>query len=211
MSKYAFCDDNCKHEVFTKEEVINLLYELINNGELPDSLDTSFVTRVKELNAGGYVTFWLGTQREYNALEEKPTNCLYIITDGTQEAEFQAIVRELVIKYDAAMQEAARAYNRTMVREFHSRQLAPGMAFTTPTNNSKLFTVLLDDSGATTGLTVDWQTVYQLGTVGYGYTVHVAVEGTTLNRTLTVMLNEDLTLTFTPPAGASILNICGYY
>lgn len=34
-----------------------------------------------EQNNGVYLSFWVGTQKEYDALESKPNNCLVIITD----------------------------------------------------------------------------------------------------------------------------------
>jgi hypothetical protein len=43
--------------------------------------DAAFITKVKESNAGGMLSFWVGTQAQYNALASIDKNCLYIITD----------------------------------------------------------------------------------------------------------------------------------
>ena len=40
-----------------------------------------YIESLKEMNAGGKFSFWVGTQAEYDALSEKMTNCFYIITD----------------------------------------------------------------------------------------------------------------------------------
>ncbi len=41
------------------------------------------VVRVKDTNGGKDVTFWTGTQAEYDALEKKELNRMYLITDDT--------------------------------------------------------------------------------------------------------------------------------
>ena len=39
--------------------------------------------RVLESNSGDALTFWAGTKEQYDAIPEKVTNCMYIITDDT--------------------------------------------------------------------------------------------------------------------------------
>lgn len=39
------------------------------------------VIRVRDTNGGKDITFWVGTQAQYNRLSEKILNCIYIITD----------------------------------------------------------------------------------------------------------------------------------
>jgi hypothetical protein len=77
---YCFCDSNCKFETMTKEQIIAAIAQAAENGLVIDE-DAAFITQVKEMNAGSALTFWRGTQAQYNALERVDGNCFYIITD----------------------------------------------------------------------------------------------------------------------------------
>lgn len=83
---YCMCDSNCKYETMTKEQILAAIAQAVETGSVGDC-DTGFITKVKETNSGGYVTFWVGTQAQYNALAENELNCLYIITDDTTKAD----------------------------------------------------------------------------------------------------------------------------
>lgn len=78
---YCFCGSNCKYETMTKEQILAAITQAVSTGSVGD-VDTGFVTTVKEKNGGRAVTFWVGTQAQYNALAEKEENCMYIITDS---------------------------------------------------------------------------------------------------------------------------------
>lgn len=77
---YVICADGCKFESMTKEQILTAIEQAIRTGEIKD-VDTGFVTKIKEQNAGKYISFWVGTQAQYNALTEKPENCMCIFTD----------------------------------------------------------------------------------------------------------------------------------
>lgn len=79
---YCFCGSNCKYETMTKEQILAAIANAINTGNV-GNCDTGFITKIKEQNSGGCVTFWVGTQAEYNAIAAKAINCMYIITDDT--------------------------------------------------------------------------------------------------------------------------------
>lgn len=79
---YCICEDNCKFETMTKEQIIAFVANAIATGSVGDC-DTGFVTRLKETNSGGYVTLWVGTRAQYEKIEEEVPNCIYIITDDT--------------------------------------------------------------------------------------------------------------------------------
>lgn len=83
---YCFCSSNCKYETMTKEQILAAIAQATGFDNVDP--DAGFITRVKEKNGGNYVTFWVGTQAQYNAIESKDTNCLYIITDDTTSADF---------------------------------------------------------------------------------------------------------------------------
>lgn len=88
---YVLCENNCKFESMTKEQILTAIEQAISTGEIGDC-DTGFITRIKEQNNGAGLTFWVGTQAEYNALDPKVNNCFYIITDDTTTAD---IAREI--------------------------------------------------------------------------------------------------------------------
>lgn len=83
---FCFCSSNCKYETMTKEQILAAIAQAVETGSVGDC-DTGFITKIKETNSGSYVTFWVGTQAQYNALENKAQNCMYIITDDTTKAD----------------------------------------------------------------------------------------------------------------------------
>lgn len=77
---YVLCDDNCRFESMTKEQILAAITQAVEGHEIGD-VDTGFVTTLKEQNKNTGLKFWVGTQAQYNALETKEPNCFYIITD----------------------------------------------------------------------------------------------------------------------------------
>ena len=47
-----------------------------------------YIESLKELNNNAKLTFWVGTQEEYESITEKTNNCFYIITDDTSFADY---------------------------------------------------------------------------------------------------------------------------
>lgn len=90
---YVLCDANCRHEGMTKEQILAVLQQAIDNKTLEGiNADAGFVTKLKEMNANKQVKLWLGTQAEYNALTTKEQDTLYLFTDDpTLEALEKAI------------------------------------------------------------------------------------------------------------------------
>jgi len=86
---YVYCEDNCKFEGMTKQQVINAITEA--TGATPTSVDDAFITMIKEQNGNRNLKFWVGTQAQYNALT--PANdVVYIITDGDALGDISARV-----------------------------------------------------------------------------------------------------------------------
>jgi len=83
MAFYVICDDDSKHEGMTKEQIWAAITQAASGSAVIDP-DAGVLTKVKEKHTGGYITFWAGTQAQYNALLGKvEKNCIYIITDET--------------------------------------------------------------------------------------------------------------------------------
>lgn len=58
------------------------------------------VTQIQEHNGRYYLSFWIGTSAEYEALEEKTTNCLYIISDDTSKEDIYSAINTHVESVD---------------------------------------------------------------------------------------------------------------
>lgn len=111
MAFYVICDDDSKHEGMTKEQILEAIAQAIETGKI-GNCDTGFVTKLKEMNSGSAVTIWVGTQAQYNAIENKAQNCLYIITDDTTGADIEKAIAAAVKKAEAALM-AASGYDFT--------------------------------------------------------------------------------------------------
>lgn len=115
---YCFCEANCKFETMTKEQILAAIAQAAETGLVFDT-EAAFITKVKEGNAGSSLTFWLGTQAQYNALVaagKKDPQCFYILTDCDAPAELtqkvkalQQALAEIPVAINAAVQKTARA------------------------------------------------------------------------------------------------------
>lgn len=54
-----------------------------------------YIESLKELNEGEKFSFWVGTQAEYDELEQKQGNTLYLITDDTTEEDINNQLNQL--------------------------------------------------------------------------------------------------------------------
>lgn len=105
---YCFCSSNCKYETMTKEQILSAITQAASGESVIDP-DAGVISKVKETNTGGYITFWVGTQAQYNALQgNTEQNCLYIITDDTlTREEIERLIGELQQGVAQAEQAAA--------------------------------------------------------------------------------------------------------
>lgn len=65
------------------------------NQTLEKQLKTGAVKALRETNRNGPITFWIGTLEEYEKINEKTDNCLYIVTDELTENDMRAIIEVL--------------------------------------------------------------------------------------------------------------------
>lgn len=80
---YATCGNNCRYLVYTREQVLALLEQAINDGSLKNiDIDAACVTKVADINGGTDVKFWTGTEAEFNALDPVPTVSRFIPRRG---------------------------------------------------------------------------------------------------------------------------------
>lgn len=89
--KHLFDDqDKNKYEAYTKQEVLELLQEVIQSGELPEELNGLVITLKNPIDNLGYKIAFC-TQAKYNELQqagEVEANCYYYITDDTSWDDF---------------------------------------------------------------------------------------------------------------------------
>lgn len=83
---YVICDDDCKFEGMTKEQILTAIQQAVSTGTI-QNIDVGFITKIKELNAGDTISFWRGTQAEYNAVKDTlDGNVVPFIIDGDLKA-----------------------------------------------------------------------------------------------------------------------------
>lgn len=104
---YVICDDNCKFEAMTKEQIITAIAEA--TGETPTHIDDAFITKIKEMNKNAPLKMWIGTSAEYNALQNKEPNCLYFLTDETNLEEMQTQILEIDDRLQTAESKIAKS------------------------------------------------------------------------------------------------------
>lgn len=115
MTFYVTREDGVKIEGLTKEQI----YELINGttGEVPEGVDEAFITKLKEVNKGENSSVWIGTNAEYNAIQTKDDNTLYVITDDTYYEDVQNSLNELDDRM-GTVEQGFVDYKGTMNNEF---------------------------------------------------------------------------------------------
>ena len=68
-------------------------------GDLVSADGKAAVIRVRDTNGGRDVTFWVGTQKQYKALDHEELNCIYIFTDGEEMADHISYYWENIDNY----------------------------------------------------------------------------------------------------------------
>lgn len=100
VKKYCYCENNCKYETLSKEEILAAIANAIETGTVGDC-DTGFITTIKTIN-GQPLKFFVGTQSEYAALTvSQKQNLFAIITDDTTKEGILAAINELAEDVEA--------------------------------------------------------------------------------------------------------------
>lgn len=91
--KYVFDDNKNLFEGWDKEEIIAAIVNYLETHAVGD-VDTGFVTVLKEQNANKGLKFWIGTTAQYNAIETKDADTLYILTDDSELQDIEAVANQ---------------------------------------------------------------------------------------------------------------------
>lgn len=79
---YVLCDNNCKYEGMTKEQILTAIMQAVSTGTITD-VDAGFVTTLKTIDGKALRFFW-GTRAEYDKLPAAQKEGLFaLITDDT--------------------------------------------------------------------------------------------------------------------------------
>ena len=97
---YVLRGDKTLAESMTKEQILAAITQAVEGHSIVD-VDTGFVTKIKESNRNKQLAIWAGTEAEFNAIETKDQNTLYIKTDdSTVEA-----IEEALTEYNQRLDE----------------------------------------------------------------------------------------------------------
>lgn len=104
---FGMCAANCKFPVYTKEQVLSILQQMIDGGSLAgvDPSQSPIVALLREENKNSALSFWVGSEAEYNALDPAPAAALVmgrIDADGklyfcTDDSTLQAWQQEVML------------------------------------------------------------------------------------------------------------------
>lgn len=110
---YVICDQNCKFEGMTKEQILAAIVQAANEGTIRD-IDAGFITKLKTIN-GVTIRFFVGERSAYDALsDEEKKNLFAIITNEETTAQLLEYIKNLDEKVKAleeALAEALENYN----------------------------------------------------------------------------------------------------
>lgn len=99
MAYYVFDDAKNLFEGMTKEQIVNAIASA--TGLPPEQIDADVITSaIKEQNAQKNVNLWVGTQNEYNAIQQPDENTLYVVTDPHETNELQSQIAQLQAQVD---------------------------------------------------------------------------------------------------------------
>lgn len=103
---YGLCQNNCRYPVYTQEQMLSILQQMIDAGSLqgikPD--DSPVVALIRESNKNADVSLWVGSMAEYNALApaaglvtariDGASGKVYFCTDDTMLEDWYRTITE---------------------------------------------------------------------------------------------------------------------
>lgn len=138
MAYYVFDDAKNIFEGMTKEEIIAAIAQA--TGVTPENIDDGFITTLQEQNAQRGVKLWVGSQNEYNAIQQPDENTLYIVTDPAETNELQNQINQLQAEVnELVVQNTENASGFKIESQTYTKTV-----YSTDTNISHIFTVPLN-------------------------------------------------------------------
>lgn len=121
---YGLCDANCRHQVLTIEQTIDLIQEMAANGfQVPEGyIPQTSVNGIVEQNGKDEIRLWVGTQAEYDALSDKEKEYLFaIVSDDPTLQEIEKKLNQLgqsIISLDNSILQVVNRFAESKVTTF---------------------------------------------------------------------------------------------
>ena len=78
---YVVCDDDCRYEGMTKEQILTAIEQALEMGYVSDP-DGAVFSKIKEIRANIATRLWVGTEAQYNAISPAPATSLSLVRVG---------------------------------------------------------------------------------------------------------------------------------
>lgn len=127
---YGVCDANCRVPVYSREQMLAILQQAIEAGSLQgiDVTKSPVVRLIRESRADQNISFWVGTEAEYNAISPAVAGSIviaridangnvYLCTDDTTFSNWQAATLELLEEQQA---EAMNAFGEAQTEKYNA-------------------------------------------------------------------------------------------
>lgn len=82
MAYYVICDDDCKYEGMTKEQILSAIEQGLAQGYVSDP-DSAVFSKIKEICANAATQIWVGTEAQFNAISPAPAVGKSVVRVGT--------------------------------------------------------------------------------------------------------------------------------
>ena len=92
---YCLDQHNNYVESMSKEDIISAIQTAAEGGSLEGFSNTAFVSKIKEINKRGEFSIWVGSTAEYNKLDTKERDVLYILSDDPLAADMPNKIQAL--------------------------------------------------------------------------------------------------------------------
>lgn len=79
---YVVCDDDCRYEGMTREQILTAIQQAAEQGFVSDP-DSAVFSKIKELRTGTSTRLWIGTEAQFNGLGLAPTIAKTVVRVGT--------------------------------------------------------------------------------------------------------------------------------
>ena len=127
---YVFCEDNCKFEAMTKEQIITAIANATGVSPEAVDVDNAFISKIQEMNKSNNLKWWVGTEAEYNAIADLDDETLYIITDAADDTEALLITLQAELEQLQAMVKPT-AQNAVVITDSYGDATCTGTTSTT--------------------------------------------------------------------------------
>ncbi len=114
LDVFALDEGANKHLTLTKEQIYTAIDSYLKTGNPPTDIDDGFITTLKEINEGEGIKLWIGTMAEYEALETKQDNVLYLFSDDPTVEDIEAAITTLQTNLNSSINSLEEQIDESM-------------------------------------------------------------------------------------------------